>query len=515
MDNIDYTLTLLKNTAANKGLASGGSNVSVRQFSVYLNFVARSKFSAKNPARTPSPKPLQASSRSAVVKKIGNYKFKVMQEDINTMNIKTQDIILNNRTKAEPIQIKERIEVIDIIRGFALLGILIANMAWYNSPALYFDILGKEIWTGSWDTITSSFINIFVQGKFYSIFSFLFGLGFAIFFERARERTSNPKLLFYRRLFILLLIGLVHAFFIWYGDILVTYAVLGFLLPLFFNLRPKTLIKWAISLFGVFILFMALMMGLMDLGRTYNESMITDSLQPFYTEIERGITNSFHAYGKGTFSEIMAQRTSDALFAISQVFTGIFIIFPLFLFGLYTWKKKIFQNIEANLSLIKKTWIWSLVIGLSMSIVKFVFKNLLGTDFYSSNTVIHMFAGFFGDTGLCFFYMSSIVLLCQNKKWQLKLKPWSYMGRMALSNYLLQSIICTTIFYSYGFGLYGKVGPALGFILSIVIFIIQIFISKYWLKYYQFGPLEWLWRCLTYGKFFKIRLPKTDKNASL
>jgi uncharacterized protein len=344
------------------------------------------------------------------------------------------------------------------------------------------------------------------------MFSFLFGLGFAIFFERAKERTAKPILLFFRRLFILLLIGLLHIFFIWYGDILVTYALLGFLLPLFFNRMPKTLIKWAVSLFGAFILILACVMGLLALGKMFNEDAVTESLQPFYANIENMIENSYQAYGQGTFSEIMTQRFSDALFAINQIFMGIFVIFPLFLFGLYAGKKRIFQNIDANLTLIRKIWIWGLVIGLTMSVTKFVFKSLMGADFYSFYTVIHTSAGFFGDMGLCLFFMTSIVLLYRNRKWLLKLKALSYMGRMPLSNYLFQSIVCTTIFYNYGLGLYGKFGSALGLLLTVVIFIIQIFISKCWFKHYRFGPVEWVWRCLTYGKFFRIKLTTTQEN---
>ena len=135
---------------------------------------------------------------------------------------------------------------------------------------------------------------------------------------------------------------------------------------------------------------------------------------------------------------------------------------------------------------------------------------MMGAEFYSFYTAIYTCAGFFGDTGLCFFYMTSIILLCQNKKWRLRFKPLAYMGRMALSNYLFQSIVCTTIFYNYGLGFYGKVGPTLGLALSVAILLIQIFISRYWLKYYQFGPMEWIWRSLTYGKLFKMKLPKTD-----
>jgi uncharacterized protein len=344
-----------------------------------------------------------------------------MQEKIDTMTIETQNTGLNSLLTAEPVQTTERIEVLDVIRGFALLGVLMANMAWFSTPALYFEMLGKNISTGIWDTTTSSFVNLFVYGKFYSMFSFLFGLGFAIFFERAKERTSRPKLLFYRRLFILLLIGLAHAFFVWYGDILVTYALLGFLLPLFFNRKPKTLIKWAVWLFSVFLLFLAIVMGFLSLGKIFNEAAVTESLQPFYANIGNMIESSYQAYGQGNFSEIMTQRTSDTLFVYSGLYATIFVIFPLFLFGLYAGKKKFFQNIETNLPLIRKIWKWSLVIGLTMSVVKFVFKYQMGADYLSFNTAIFTGAGFLGDTGLCLFFMTSIVLLYQNRKWILKL----------------------------------------------------------------------------------------------
>ena len=423
-----------------------------------------------------------------------------MQEKIDEMNLQAQSTGL---TKAGPVQAQERIEVLDAIRGFALLGILIANMVMFSGPTTYYEVLGKSMWTGLGDTIASSFINLFVQGKFYSIFSFLFGLGFVIFFERAKLKTARPRLLFYRRLFILLLIGLTHAFFIWYGDILVTYALLGFLLPLFFNKEPKSIIKWAAWLFIGFLIFMALMMGIIALVKMVDEGMLVDTLQKLFADTEIRIESSFHAYGHGTFAEIMAQRASDTLFGYGQLFAVIFIILPLFLLGLYAGKKAIFQNIEENLAWIKKVWLWGLVIGLTMSVVKFICKNMVAGDPYSFYSVIQLGAAFFGDLGLCLFIMASIVLLCQNKKWISRFKPLAYAGRMALSNYLFQSIVCTTIFYSYGLGLYGRVGAVFGLVIAIVIFIAQLFISKFWLKRYQFGPVEWLWKSLTYGKLTK------------
>jgi uncharacterized protein len=248
------------------------------------------------------------------------------------------------------------------------------------------------------------------------------------------------------------------------------------------------------------MLFVAAIMALVALVRVTSEGVFANIMQPAIAELELGIESSFQAYGQGTFAEIMNQRTSDVFLGYSSLYVTVFIFFPLFLLGLYVGKKGVFQNIEVNLALIKKIWKWSLAIGLTMSIVKFLCKILVGGDFLSFYNVIYIGVGFFGDTGLCLFYITSIILLCQNKKWALRLKPLAYTGRMALSNYLLQSIICTTIFYSYGLGLYGKVGPALGFVLTLAIFAFQIFISKCWFQRYQFGPLEWIWRSLTYGR---------------
>jgi len=398
---------------------------------------------------------------------------------------------------AAPVQYQERIEIIDIVRGFALMGILIVNMFVFSGSDW-----SKNI-AGLWDTIIISFTKLFFIGKFYDIFVFLFGLGFAIFFERIKTKATRPILFFYKRLFILLLIGLAHSFFIWSGDVLVTYALFGFLLPLFFNRKPKTIIIWAFLIFVAFMLVVALE----DLSM-----MINGHYTQLIDNRESMIEKSFCVYGQGTFTEIMALRTSETLSKYRGILFPLFTTFPLLLLGLYAGKRVIFQNIEENIALIKKTWKWGLVIGLVMSIVKPVSKNMMATDPYFFYNVISIGVRFLGNIGLCFFFMTSIILLYRNRKWMMRLRPLAYMGRMPLSNYLFQSIVCTTIFYSYGLGLYGKIGVALGLILSVTIFTVQLFISKYWLKHYQYGPVEWFWKSLTYGKFLAINLPKTRDN---
>jgi len=427
-----------------------------------------------------------------------------MQENIETTNNQIQDVNLGNSSVIAPVQKQERIEVLDVIRGFALLGILLVHMpVWFGSPALYLEVLGKTLCANILDTAVTSFVKLFVEGKFYTMFSFLFGLGFVIFFERAKARSARPTLLFCKRLLILMIIGLLHAFFIWHGDILVAYALFGFLLPLFFSRKLKTILRWAVALISIFVAFVTL--GVFGIYMM-DEATYSAMLLPMIESVKGNLDSSFYAYSQGSFAAIMAQRTADVLFVYNQMWAMFFVIFPLFLFGVYVGKRGVFQNIETNLSFIKKAWMWGLIIGLPLSIVKYIAgsqMNHLLPDIYS---LIYYVCNILGDTGLSIFYMTSIILLFQSNGWVQKLKPFGYVGRMALSNYLFQSIVGTMIFYSYGLGLYGQISPALGLPLVVVIFIGQIFLSKYWLQHYQFGPMEWMWKSLTYGKFFRNKL---------
>ena len=298
-----------------------------------------------------------------------------------------------------------------------------------------------------------------------------------------------------------MLIGLVHAFFIWYGDILVYYALLGFFLPFFFKRSPKAILIWAVSFFLVLILIMTLLvvsMGMLD------EVSHETFMQAYFADIENRLESSFYAYGQGTFAEIMSQRVDDVLFMYGQFPFQALLILPLFLLGLYVGKRGILQDIEGNMPFIKKVWMWGFIIGFPMSIIAYISRIQIDPAFASGYDLLHVSTMILANTGLSMFYVTSIVLLYQNREWILRLKPLAYVGRMALTNYLLQSIICIMIFYSFGLGLYGQVSPAWGLALTIVIFTVQVFISRYWLKRYRFGPMEWVWRSLTYGKLSKM-----------
>jgi uncharacterized protein len=402
--------------------------------------------------------------------------------------------------QAEPIQPNERIKVVDIIRGFALLGILSVNMALFSSPILYIQAAGIELWDHTWDKWTQVAISFFAEGKFYPMFSFLFGLGFMIFIQRAEQKGLKPVRLYLRRVMILLGIGLIHAFFIWAGDILIVYALLAFVLVLFRHRRPKTLLWWAFILLFVPIMMISLLLGLVILGSWFqSEAALVAQNEEYLASLQEMIEQSLSAYGTGSFADIFSQRATDLSFIYQSVFISLPTILAMFLFGVYAVKINVFREIKKHIPLIKKVWVGSMLIGIPLALLQVTSSPAIDTVHPSFYDLAYFIAIFIGGPTLCFFYITSLVLLSQKEIWIQRLSPIGAVGRMALSNYLFQSIVCTTIFYSYGLGLYGQVSPALGLLLTFAIYIVQIVISNAWFKSYSFGPVEWIWRRLTYG----------------
>jgi uncharacterized protein len=178
-----------------------------------------------------------------------------------------------------------------------------------------------------------------------------------------------------------------------------------------------------------------------------------------------------------------------------------------FLLGLYAGRRAIFHDVSAHLPFIRRVQRWGLMIGAAGS-AAFV----AGESFDPSPTSVMQNVGrmclVFGAPAMSFFYASTIILLTQDEAWRRRLAPLAAVGRMALSNYLLQSLICTMIFYSYGLALFCKVRPSLCLLLTIIIWLIQIPLSVWWLRRFQFGPIEWLWRSLTYWKCQPMRVSK-------
>jgi uncharacterized protein len=409
-------------------------------------------------------------------------------------------IITSDQPKLEPVAPGERIHVLDILRGFALLGILAVNMQLFSSP-IYLVLTGLQHWEEPLDVAVERFIRFFAHGKFYPIFSFLFGLGMALQYERAERRGAEQfGTVYARRLFVLLGFGMVHAFLIWEGDILLVYAMFGFLLLLFVQRSKTTLLVWA----GICLVLPILLTGALYLifllARMVPEAAAgIDAFGGHELYYREKAEENIQTFAHGTYLEILRQRLANLAFLYKISFFYVPIIFGMFLLGLFAAKQRLFHDVPGHRSFFWKTVLWAGAVGLIGNTLFYVSFEVQAEDPYSFWFVIGTAGMSLGATALALCYVSGITLLAQREWWLRRLAWLAPVGRMALTNYLAQSLICTTIFYSYGLGLFGAVGPAAGLLLTFGIFIAQIFWSRWWMSRFEFGPAERLWRRFTYG----------------
>jgi uncharacterized protein len=420
---------------------------------------------------------------------------------------------MTTSTPVAPVQQTERIQIVDILRGFALLGILFVNMTIFSRPiqAILFPSDPAAPW---FDHAAEWLIHFLGEGKFYALFSMLFGLGLTLQMERIEARGGRFVPLYLRRLLVLLGFGLVHAFLVWIGDILILYALIGFLLILFRKAKPRTLLVWIVILVALPLLFNAGITGLIELGKSVPEGaqqievVFAETIASFETDLAR----AYQVYADGNFAAITAQRIYDyTSMGVSAYFVMGFNVLAMFLLGVYFGKQGIFRNLEANRGLFRKLLAWGLILGLggnalyatlilSLSRIEPTWPLLLATVAQAIGAPLLMLA-----------YVSAFCLLALSPVWGKRLQVLAPVGQMALTNYLTQSIVCTLIFYGYGLGLFGQMGMAAGIGLTFVIYLLQIPISHWWMKRFKYGPAEWLWRSLTYLKPQLMSREKTAK----
>jgi uncharacterized protein len=334
------------------------------------------------------------------------------------------------------------------------------------------------------------------MGEFYLMFSFLFGLGFSLQLSRAETSGRGFLAIYVRRLLILFAIGTAHAVFLWDGDILMIYAVLGIGLLLFRQCSPRTMLIWA----AVFFLASPVTQSLSYAYKYEKGGFAHSPVVGWGDVVYRGPVEAAQAvYGHGSYVDTVTYRLNN----LSLTTKFLFLdqgpsAFAMFLLGLYAGRRRIIENVARNGPLIRRLLVMGFIIGLA--------GNMLYLDGRLAENFRRELAGFnLGTPTLCLFYITTLTLVMQHDFWRTRLQPFAAVGRMSLSNYLLQSLIGTTIFYGYGLALYGKVGVALGVLLSAVIYLIQVALSMRWMRYFHFGPIEWLWRSLTYGQWQPIR----------
>lgn len=401
-----------------------------------------------------------------------------------------------------PVQQTERIQIVDILRGFALFGILFVNMTIFSHP-IQAIVLPTDPALPWHDRAAIWLIHALGEGKFYALFSLLFGLGLFLQMERIEARGGRFVPLYARRLLVLLAIGLVHAFLIWMGDILIVYALLGFLLILFRKAKPRTLLIWVFVLIAPPLLFNAAITALVTWASTIPEAapQLEQSFAQAEAEFATDLQRAAQVYASGNFAEITAQRVRD-YFSMGLAGLGVmgFNIMAMFLLGLYFGKREIFKNLEAHRALFRRLLVIGLALGLTGNLLYATLIMPISRVYQTWPLFLATAAQTIGAPLLMLAYVSAFCLLALHPVWGRRISVLAPVGQMALTNYLTQSIVCTLIFYGYGLGLFGQFGHAAGIGLTIVLYLLQIPISHWWMKRFYYGPAEWLWRSLTYLK---------------
>ena len=399
----------------------------------------------------------------------------------------------------QPTKAKKRIDLLDVFRGFAILGIFVVNSVIMNSTFLNQDEFAKQ-WTSSLDLISEKVLQLFFYTKFFPIFSLLFGLGIAM---QALKLAENNKLsfsFFVRRMFILFIIGVLHIALLWSGDVLNLYAIIG----LFTTLMLKKSNRLILVLSAIFLFF------------------------PFYDQLLEFVFHQIHfrpeqylsqytgttvneIIRNGSYLEGMKLRLLEYLSNIPML-SGFLapVAISMFLLGLYLGKNKVYNSLDVYINRIKKPMI---LLAIVTNAYRLLFLFLLPDfEFYSSTAYRPFFIKLMvlSDIFMGLFYLWFIGWVWYNTKLRVVLSPLKYVGRMALTNYILQSVIGLVLFTSVGFRLYETLSPFETLVFAILVFIVQVFLSKIWLTYFRFGPLEWIWRCLTYKELFSIK--RTDSS---
>lgn len=408
-----------------------------------------------------------------------------------------------------PLPESERIASIDVLRGVALLGILVMNVVAFGLPGVAYDnphAAGGSEGAHFWAWLGS---HLFFELKMMAIFSMLFGAGIVLISERGEARGGSPRGMYFRRQLALLVIGLIHGYLLWYGDILFMYALCGLLLYWMRRWPPRRLIIAGTCAIAVVIPVMtaggAFFGWLRKVAETRSEARKDwEEFRTLFDPNPEEIRKDIEVH-QGGYVAIVRRRAPELL-AFHAIAVPAFLLWRvggMMLLGMGLMKLGVFS---AGRSARFYLLLMLIGYGLGFPLVGFGAHELVAHrfDFIESmkrdghfNYVGSLLVAF-GNVGLVMLAVKKGVLSAAQR-------VLASVGRMALTNYLMQSTICTTIFYGYGFGLYGRVGRASLLLVVLGVWIVQLVVSPLWLRRFRFGPAEWLWRSVTYWKLQPMR----------
>lgn len=395
----------------------------------------------------------------------------------------------------DPVTRGERIESLDVLRGFAVMGILVMNIqafampgAAYMNPTAYGDLSGANYWV--W--LTS---HVLMDMKFMAIFSMLFGAGIVLMTSRRRAATGRSAGVHYRRMGWLVLFGLLHAYLLWYGDILFTYAMCGLLVYLMRRWRPTVLI-----ILGALMLAIGSRIWIFfHWSMQFWPPNAVQEMESYWLPTGEVLASEIAAY-QGSWIGQMGTRAEGAVVFQTFLLVGALLwrAGGLMLIGMALLKLHVFSAKRSS------AFYWTLVaVGAFTGVPTVIYgahRNIaLDWDFRACFFLGQM-PNYWGSLLVSLGWVGLIMLMCKHGVLRRLSRLLANAGQMAFTNYILQTVICTTIFYGHGFGLFGRVERTGQIIIVLVICMVELLWSSLWLRRFRFGPLEWVWRSLTYWK---------------
>jgi len=394
----------------------------------------------------------------------------------------------------EPVPEKERIVSIDVLRGFALLGILPMNIQYfsmisaaYMNPTMYGDLHGANLWI--W--VLS---HVLADEKFMAIFSMLFGAGILLMTSRIEAAGMRSAPLHYRRMGWLTLFGLAHAYLLWSGDILFTYGMCGMVVYPCRKWKPRQLLIAGLLTLAV---APAILTGEGIWSRHWTAKQVQTASEQLWAPTPAMVANEIAAY-RGSWTQQMRVRAEDS----AQMLSVYFVLFTfwraagLMLVGMALFQWGVFR------ARLRRPDYWTMVfaaacVGIPLTLYGTVRDFAAGWEFRYSFFYGLQF-NYWASLLVCMGWVGAVMLACQSARLIPVTRRLAAVGRMAFTNYILQTLICTTLFYGHGFGLFGKVERLGQLAIVLMIWGVQLILSPIWLRHFSFGPLEWMWRSLTY-----------------
>ena len=392
-----------------------------------------------------------------------------------------------------PTPPSERITSLDALRGFALLGILVINIRVFSmpeqtllNPNVYGDFTGLNYWT--W------FLgHVFARSKFITVFSALFGAGVLLFIESKEEKGQDAVRLHLRRTAVLIAIGLLHAYLLWYGDILVTYGLTGIFLLFVRDLDARRLAGLA----GIFLLFVPAieLFAAVSIGG--------EAIAAQWAPAEAAIRQEVATYRGGWLGQ-MSHRVGSSFQRQTTGFIGqsFWRVGGVMLLGMALYKRGVLTG-ERSTAFYRR-----LVAGgaVGVAIVVAGVAYIEANDWSAGAALYWRQFNYVGSLLVAGGYVGLVTLFVRRRGEGLVTRALAAVGRTAFTNYLLQTVIATTIFYGHGLGLFGSVSRVEAMGIVVAIWAVQVPLSMLWLRHFRFGPVEWVWRTLTYGEAQPMRL---------